>query len=1433
LSFDELEGRTLLSTFVVINTNDSGAGSLRQAILNANGTPGVNTIAFSIASGPQTIIMPASALPAITNPVVIDGMTQPGFSGKPLIELSGNNAGANANGLTITAGNSTVRDLVMTSDASGNITGSLVGSGLNPGDTITGTATDSAGNTSEFAANVVTAGSVGLLASSTTLVSSLNPAVYGQSVTFTATVTGLGLPPLTGGSVTFLDGGTTLGTVPLSGTTADLTTSALIVGAHNITAIFGGNQVYATSTSSVLTETITPATLIVTANDATRVYGQANPVFTDTITGFVNGDTASAVSGTASLTTTATGSSGVGSYAITATQGSLSAANYVFAFAIGALAITPATLTVTGDDVTRLYGQGNGHLTATITGFVNGDTSSVLGGKPDVDTIRKPYSPVGTYAIAVDAGTLSAANYTFVCQSGTLIVIPATLTVTSNQTKVYGAAMPVLTATYSGFVNGDGPAELSGAPSLSTPATSSSGVGAYVITVGPGTLSAANYTFTFVDGVLTVTPAQLTVTADAATRIYGQANPVFTDTITGFVNGDTSSVVSGSASLTTPATISSGVGTYTITAKPGTLSAANYAFAFVNCTLTVTAATLTVTANDASKDYGQANPGFTETITGYVNGDTASVVSGAASLSTTATPASGVGGYTITAAQGTLSAANYRFALVNGTLSVSAAPLTITAIDASKSQGQPNPAFTASYNGFVNGDTGASLSGTLAFATPANTSSPAGSYSVTPGGLTSANYTINFVSGTLTVTPVSASASATAVVSSGNPIVYGQAVTFMATVSAVAPATGTPSGTVSFLDGSTLIGKAVLAGGSASITLSGLTAGSHSITVSYSGDNAFAASTSATLNQTVNAAPLRVTANNVSRVYGTGNPPFTVSYSGFVNGDSVGSLGGTLSFNTPATAASSVGAYAITPAGITSGNYAITFVDGTLTITPATLAVTTNNASKVYGTANPTLSGTVSGFVNGDTQGVIAGNAAFASTATTASGVGMYAITATRGTLHAANYTFTFQSGKLTVTPATLTVTDLQTTVYGAALPTLRASYTGFVNGDSGVAVSGAPKLHTAATSNSPIGAYAITVARGSLYAANYTFACVNGTLTITPATLTVHANDATKVYGQANPALDYAITGLVNGDTSAAVIGNPSLQTAATATSEVGTYPITVTQGSLSAANYTFAFVPGTLTITAAPSTSGGSPSSGTSSTPPVNTGPTPQPSPPVLVATSPPPVLPVESARNGSSGTGANTTPTSAAAIIAVAHSIATHDQAAANPVAAVAAPPASEPGPPRTGPPVAPPAPVATPIPVVTAPVPMPAAASPPPVAAAVRTSASTRAPSAAPVLQTEVLWGELDEFQPQIESNPASQVATAGVVTGLVATVGYLIFSARASYWLLTLLLARPLVWKRFDPMEVLFTWEREKERRRANGGDRDDHGETLQSLVVRG
>ena len=102
----------LPTPLVVTNTNDSGAGSLREAITSSNTNLGADIIQFNIGSGPKTIT-PLSSLPDILDPVTIDATTQPGFSGTPIIELNMSSASPSSVGLTVLAGNSSVRGLVI------------------------------------------------------------------------------------------------------------------------------------------------------------------------------------------------------------------------------------------------------------------------------------------------------------------------------------------------------------------------------------------------------------------------------------------------------------------------------------------------------------------------------------------------------------------------------------------------------------------------------------------------------------------------------------------------------------------------------------------------------------------------------------------------------------------------------------------------------------------------------------------------------------------------------------------------------------------------------------------------------------------------------------------------------------------------------------------------------------------------------------------------------------------------------------------------------------------------------------------------------------------------------------------------------------------------------------------------------------------------
>jgi hypothetical protein len=236
-----------------------------------------------------------------------------------------------------------------------------------------------------------------------------------------------------------------------------------------------------------------------------------------------------------------------------------------------------------------------------------------------------------------------------------------------NQTMTYGSNEPAYTYTVSGLQPDE---SLATAPTCAVVGAHHN-VGSYPIVCSGG--SDANYSLSYVAGTLTVTKAALAITADNQATSYGSTVPALTSTTTGLIGEDT---------VTTPATCTvagahSAAGVYPISCA-GADAGGNYTISYHAGTLSVAKAGLVVHAGSYTRHFGVANRAFSATITGYLNGDRASVVSGAPALSTTATRYTHPGFYPITASQGSLSAANYTFTFVPGSLHVTKAAVNVT-----------------------------------------------------------------------------------------------------------------------------------------------------------------------------------------------------------------------------------------------------------------------------------------------------------------------------------------------------------------------------------------------------------------------------------------------------------------------------------------------------------------------------------------------------------------------------------------------------------------------------------------------------------------------------------------------------------------------------------------------------------------------------------
>ena len=518
--------------------------------------------------------------------------------------------------------------------------------------------------------------------------------------------------------------------------------------------------------------------------------------------------------------------------------------------------ITARSITVTATGQNKVY---DGTAVATATLSDNRVAGDVLTVSYAVAAFANKNVQTGK-TVSVSGITISgtdATNYTLqnTTASTTADITARSITVTATgQNKVYdGTAVAAVTLS-DNRVAGD---VLTVSYAAATFADKDVQTGK-AVTVSGITISgtdATNYTLqnTTASTTADITARSITVTAAANSKTYdGTASASATPTITAgsVVGDDTPDFIETYDEET--------VGTSKTLTPSGAVEDGNngndYNVTFVtSASGVIVAALLTVTASDASKYYGDADPTFSVSYAGFVGIDGWEDLSGTVAFTTTE-PAAGnapVTTYQITPSG--LTSSNYAITFADGTLTVSPVSLTVTANDASKNYGDPDPAFSASYAGFVGGEGPGVLGGTLAFATSETDplTSPVGTYDITPSGLTSGNYAIYFASGTLTV--FGTAGSTNTVGFSSGPSNFGDALTLSATVSAADGSSGTPTGFVDFYDTSTStdLGDAELVGGAASISTSDLGVGDHEVTVTYGGDTYFVGSGSS-IQQLVN-----------------------------------------------------------------------------------------------------------------------------------------------------------------------------------------------------------------------------------------------------------------------------------------------------------------------------------------------------------------------------------------------------------------------------------------------------------------------------------------------------------------------------------------------------------------------------------------------------
>ena len=489
------------------------------------------------------------------------------------------------------------------------------------------------------------------------------------------------------------------------------------------------------------------------------------------------------------------------------------------------------------------------------------------------------------------------------------------------------------------------------------------------------------------------------------------------------------------------------------------------------------------------------------------------------------------------------------------TFSISKKDLSITAKPKTITYGEEPANDGVTYSGFVNEEDESVLSGTLAYSYNYSQYGDAGSYAITPSGLTGGNYNISYVDGTLTVDQKEVG------------LTWSETTSF--------PYDGT-----SHILTATATG--MVNGDEIDVAVSGAqtNAGNHTATASeLAGTKAgnYKLPTEKTHAFTITPVGLTVTANNNAITYGDAPAGNGVTYSGFVGEEDESVLGGSLGYDYSYTQYGDVGnTYTITPKGLTSDNYDIAFVAGTLTVNPKALTIIAEAKSKAYGDADPALTYTSEGLVGSDAiTGALSREAG--------EGLGTYAIYQNTVTA-SSNYTITYTGANMTITPKTLTVTAKPKTItYGDTPTNDGVTYSGFVGEEDESVLEGTLAYAYDYAQYNDAGDYNITPS--GLTGANYDISFVAGTLTVNPKEVEITWGETTTfVYDATSHAPTATITGLLNGDAvgvnvtgQQTNVGDDYTATASGLTgAKAGSYTLTGTD------TKTFSITPAALTITA-----------------------------------------------------------------------------------------------------------------------------------------------------------------------------------------------------------------------------------------------------------
>ena len=779
------------------------------------------------------------------------------------------------------------------------------------------------------------------------------------------------------------------------------TGKTLSVAGINVTGTDANNYTFNTMAST--TANITKAALTVAATGINKVYDTLTSGTVTLSDNHLGSDSLSLNYGSASYADKNAANSkalSVSSINVTGTD----AGNYTFNTTASTTAnITKAALTVAATGINKVYDALTSGTVTLSDNHLGSDSLNLSYGSAsyaDKNAANgKLISVSGINVTGTDSG-----NYTFNTSANTNAdITQASLTAAAgDQAIIYGTSVPTTSISYTGFVTGENSSVLGTVPTLHSAQTAIAGAGSYT---GNYTLSGGldtNYSFTYINGNLTVAKKNLNITADTQAVTYGTAPTPSAVTYSGFITGE------NATSLITAPIVSSAlsgvqnVGTYTGNYTPSGAASNNYDFTYISGNLVVTKKNLNISADNQSVTYGTAAPAGSLTYNGFITGEDASFLSALPTVASVHTGLLNAGTYTGNYTTSGAASNNYSFSYSPGTLTVNEAALNVTANNRAITYGDAIPTTTVTYTGFVNGDNETVLT-SLANVSSANSGLlNAGTYAgnYTASGAAANNYVFNYINGDLTVAKKDLN-----VIAGNRTQTYGIP---------VGSSTVSYNGFITGENVGNLITAPTVTSALGSIISVGTYAGNYVPTGGVSNNYSFHYING---NLTVTKVQLIATADTQTITYGTSVPTGSVSYSGFVNGEDASVIDTQASVASANNGIKNAGYYAgnYTAFGASDNNYSFTYAAGSLAINKALLLVGATNQSIRAGEIVPLGTITYAGFVNGENSMVldIQPNLNSAHVGSALSGRYLNNYTIAGGYDH--NYNFSYGSADLTV----------------------------------------------------------------------------------------------------------------------------------------------------------------------------------------------------------------------------------------------------------------------------------------------------------------------------------------------------------------------------------------------------------------------------------